>query len=295
MVEFERQIHALILHPAQVDILGDLGSYHRRSRFALDEDAFAFLVEVVGLNTDLVIQSQFDTYVGLRRLFPGHVGIADLSGRVTVRRNTRIDRAAGARGSPNETGGGDVHRRVIGETTASADLVVTDFAIRTSDLQYIDLVAQRLPEFLVADHVTQRIGGEETVSLARSEVLRTVVAAVELQEIFVPEGVGDAGRNTHVPIGESRDIGSGDVIGPVAYAVKEQGAYAVVIGKEPFVGEASLEVDRRPAGIGPRERHVARSDDRLVENQVAVLVAAGGRIDVGGVGPVEGRRVLGVP
>lgn len=82
VVEFERHVETLVLHAAEVDPLRRFRADHRRGGFALDEDAFAFLIEIVRLDLDLVEQPQFDTDVGLRRLFPGNVRVAVLAGRI---------------------------------------------------------------------------------------------------------------------------------------------------------------------------------------------------------------------
>ena len=185
-------------------------------------------------------------------------------------------------GSEVEAVSTGLQRRVVGETTAAADLVVTDRTVRSADFQNVDLVAQRLPERLVADHVTDGIRGEETEALARGEVLRTVVTEVELGEVLVAEGVGHAAGDTDIPVGPRLQIGGRTQHALAAHVEQEQGAHAVIVGEYAVVGGRRLEVDRRPAlGIDVIEAHVTRSGHDLVEHQIALIVAAGRMVLVG--------------
>ena len=143
----------------------------------------------------------------------------------------------------------DVHvaaRRVVlqvGEAGAP-HLVVTYQTVRCTQFEVVD-PTHVLHEFLLRDDPADRTCGEYAETVSACEVLRTVVADVEFEEVFVLVVVGRTSRKTHVTIG---NLLADDLV----LHVVEYHRRHVVVAELAGVVESGLET-RRPFGVGVAE------------------------------------------
>ena len=90
---------------------------------------------------------------------------------------------------------GEIHK------AATAHLVIADLSEGGTNFQEREIGEQPMHEFLIAEHPSDGACGESTEAFARGEVLRSVVAEVDLGKIFVVVCVCDAADESHISTG----------------------------------------------------------------------------------------------
>ena len=74
---------------------------------------------------------------------------------------------------------GQRHHLTVDETLVTV-LVITHETVGTTKLEVGDGLAQRLPELLLADHISKTDRGEEAPAVTFGKLLRSIVAGIEL-------------------------------------------------------------------------------------------------------------------
>ena len=206
------------------------------------------IVIEVGLQS-VAEEAHVEAVVLLEGFLPRHVGIVLLCldgthlGRSVLHTEVVAIRTAVLTGTVEErvlvdvVGIGQIHE------TCAANLVVTDETPGGAQLEEADHLLDGLEERLVAGHPAKGTGGEEAEALARREVLRTIVAHVELGHVAVVPVVGHTAYEAEQSV---LDVGVSAGIVFLALVVQGQGADGVQTERATVV-ESRLEVP--PAGL----------------------------------------------
>ena len=181
--------------------------------------------------------------------------------------------------------------RQVGEAQV-ADAVVAHQTVRGADLHELDPL-DPLHELVLRGYPSHGHGREEAVLLAALEVLRTVQTEVQVEEVGVPEAVGEAARKTLVALGDGVHRAVGARFGGAFQIVEEQAAYAVV-AEGAVVIDLRVEVELAPVPCLGVVLH-RLFGDLLREHQLAVLVALAGQVEGGHRVAAFAEERLGIP
>ena len=265
------------------------GSWHE---IAEHIDAGTLLVEVVGRKRELIVEDRdVDTDVLLSGNLPGHV-VGSEGGVVHT-----VLPVADSRGLDGTEVVDIVAAVVDGVEVGETDVhgVVADLTPGVAELELIEPSGSGLHEFLARESPTYGESGEETPAVIVSEILRTVVAEIDISEVAVVVVVEElAGKRkillSHRILDIVADIlSSGERIVGVLYV----GAY-VVEAEVAVVVEEEVDEEATRAIIVRALVHRLHVED-LVENDLTgSLIAAVGIPAVGLLIVLDLRKVVGV-
>ena len=230
MVVSCRQIHTAVVHLTEVRIRRTDEARLRRDGVTLHEDVAAQLLEEVHLQVKVVIQSQLKAHVRLAAGLPCqvrnahfsflHTGVIDIA-LVTPVIAARIG----------------IDSSQVGKTARTADIVITHQTNARAQLQLTQHLTRRLHPVLLRHQPTYRSRREETETLPLGEVLRTVVAKVELEHIAAVVGVRCTTCDTLVAVWLRAAV----VVR--TQVIEQQGIHRMLIRKSLIVGYRSLEIE----------------------------------------------------
>ena len=228
LVEVEGHLHTVVGHLSEVSP----GSLHeaalRGHDGALHEDVLTLLLEDVEVEVEHVPESQLQADVLLGHGLPCEVAHADVTlGDAAVRAL-----AGGAPGVALLTG---VECAEVGKA-ASADVVVASLTDGGAQLDLVEDGLQPCHEGLLAEQPADGERGEESEALALGEVLRSVVAEVELSHVAVVVGGREAAGDALLAV----VLYAAVVVGLL---VVEQEGVDVGLAEAAVVHQVGLEVD----------------------------------------------------
>ena len=176
----EFHLETVLLHLALVDLLVVHADQVRDD--GIDQHVGTVLVKQVNLGGQAVLEpAQLDADVAFVRHFP----LGDLVGRRIL---IDVAFALGIRTV--------IEPARIGGIAADITVGIAEFQLRPPGQGF-------LPPFLIGNDVANRGGREETEAFRRRELLRSGIAHVCLEEVFVLVVIGNAAHQTHAPVRET--------------------------------------------------------------------------------------------
>ena len=286
VVIIDREVEAGVVHLTHVHIGSDGDTGEIRKRLAAEEDAGAVLLEDIGLDLEFAEEGEIDTDVSLLGHFPAHVRVGDVSFLDT---GVALD----ARTEVGGAGTGD--RAEVDETAVTADLVITDQTPGAAHLEHVHDVLHAPPPRLLGNEVTQGDGREEAETLARREVLGTVVTGVEFEKVTIVIVIGQTSGDTLVSVREGVLGRSGAVAEQAAARLlEEEEARYVMTAERTGIVEGSLDIEPTVTGTALPVIQGLAAGLGLFENKVAFLVTTGSIEAVVGAGVVEPMGIISV-
>ena len=284
LVVFERNIDAAVLHLTQIAVGRDARKAHRRGqRTPLHEDAGTIFLVNVDVQRQGVEQSQFKSYVKFGALLPRGQGIAHgldlVSGLLDeVGRKPHVERLV------------HVDRREIGETddivAAVGQIVVARKTVRSTDFQQVHLAADTFPERFARHDPRSGDRGEKPETTTRYEVLRAVVAEVELHQVAVVIPIGKTSGETLLAVRKHLVLIIGGLIVDLLLLVVDEQGVDVVFAERARIFDLPLQRDLTvtvPPRGGSQIGRSGRADalQVVVESPVAVVGIVGHFVIIG--------------
>ena len=200
--QVDRPIPVEVLVPVDAELIAFVfGLTHLTPRYGVEiteyfgpvgtrhHNTVALVLEVVERDVQLAEERKVETDVEFLHALPVYVagGVAVDCGAyrpiLLRRRRSGVVTASAANDDLVEI-------NEMARTVGIVEPVAAHDTVRTADFQEIDVIAERFPEFLVADGPADRYGGEELEAVAFGQTLRTVVSEIELGEVALVEIIG---------------------------------------------------------------------------------------------------------
>ena len=195
----------MVLDTAEVDGVGLKSGNTCDSRFVGNEDVLAVFPEKVDTEAQAISKEAYvNTIVLLGGCFPSNIGVTVAGFACTRHERTVVGTEVTCTviGPPCTTIVG-IELPCAGqiEETANA-LVITYLTDRTAKFEIGNNVTDRLPEFFRRDYPAERSRREKAKTLTFGEVLRAVIAHVEVYHILGLVVVGDTSHHTYITTGD---------------------------------------------------------------------------------------------